>query len=77
MTRKRGMVRAGGSASRTISNSNTPDPGGGHRLAWKRPKDDSHGPRWTPDEQGFPSSPYFGAKGSPRSCSTELCSGGG
>ena len=48
---KRGMVRAGGSASRTISDSNTPDPGGGHRPAWKRLKDDTHGPRWT---QGFP-----------------------
>ena len=44
----------GGSASRTISDSNMPDPGGGHRLAWKRPKDDTHGPRWTPDVQGFP-----------------------
>ena len=48
------MVRAGGSASRTVSDSSTPDPGGGHRLAWKRPKDDTHGPRWTPDVQGFP-----------------------
>ena len=44
----------GGSASRTISNNNTPDPGGGRRLSWKRPKDDTHGPRWTPDVQGFP-----------------------
>ena len=42
---KIGMVRAGGSASRTISDSDTPDPGGGHHLAWKRPKDDTHGPR--------------------------------
>ena len=48
------MVRAGGSASRTISNSNTPDPGGGRRLVWNRPKDDNHGPRWIPDVQGFP-----------------------
>ena len=31
---KRGMVRVGGSASRTISDSNTPDPGGGHHPAW-------------------------------------------
>ena len=31
---KRGMVRAGGSASRTIRNNNTPDPGGGRRLVW-------------------------------------------
>ena len=44
----------GGSASRTISNNNTPDPGGGHRLVWNRPKDDNHGPRWIPDVQGFP-----------------------
>ena len=28
--------------------------GGGHHPAWKRPKDDTHGPRWTPDAQGFP-----------------------
>ena len=48
------MVRAGGSASRAISDSNTPDPGGGHRLAWKQPKDDTHGHRWTPNVQGFP-----------------------
>ena len=33
---------------------NTPDPGGGRRLPWKQPKDDTHGPRWTPDGQGFP-----------------------
>ena len=51
---KRGMVRVGGSASRTISDSNTPDPGGGHHPAWKRPKDDTHGPRWTPNAHGFP-----------------------
>ena len=51
---KRGMVRAGGSASRTISDSNTPDPGGGHHPAWKRPKGDTHGPRWTPDANGLP-----------------------
>ena len=51
---KRGMVRAGGSASRTISNNNTPYPGGGRRLVWNRPKDDNHGPRWIPDVQGFP-----------------------
>ena len=48
------MVRTGGSASRTISDNNTPDPGGGRRLSWKRLKDDTHGPRWTPDVQGFP-----------------------
>ena len=48
------MVRAGGSASRTISDNNTPDPGEGRSLSWKRPKDDTPGPRWTPDVQGFP-----------------------
>ena len=52
---KRGMVRAGGTASRTISDSNTPDPGWGHHPTWKRPRDDTHGPRWTPDAHGFPS----------------------
>ena len=51
---ERGMVLAGGSASRTINNSDTPDPGGSHHPAWKRPKDDAHGPRWTPDTHGFP-----------------------
>ena len=50
----RGMVRPGGSASRTISNNNTLDPVGGRRLVWNRPKDDNHGPRWIPDVQGFP-----------------------
>ena len=38
------MVRAGGSASRTISDNNMPDPGGGQSPAWKRPKDDIYGP---------------------------------
>ena len=51
---KRKMVRAGGSASRTINDSDTPDPGGGHHPAWKRPKDDTHRPRWTPYTQRFP-----------------------
>ena len=43
-TGKRGMVRAGGSASRTIDDSNAPDPGGGKRAlggrppAWRQPK---------------------------------------
>ena len=41
---KRGMVRVGGSASRTISDSDTPDPVGGPHPAWKQPKDDTHGP---------------------------------
>ena len=53
-TGKRGMVRAGGSASRTIDDSDAPDPGGGNHLAWRQPKDGTHGPRWTPHAQGFP-----------------------
>ena len=52
---KRGMVRAGGSASRTIDDSDAPDPGGGHHPAWKQPKDGTQRPRWTPNAQpGFP-----------------------
>ena len=51
---KRGMVRAGGSASRTINDSDAPDPGGGHHPAWKRPMDDTHRPRWTLNTHGFP-----------------------
>ena len=44
-----------GAASETsILDNNTPDPGGGRRLPWKQQKDDTHGPRWTPDVQGFP-----------------------
>ena len=35
---KRGMVRAGGSASRTIDDSDAPDPGGGHHPAWRQLK---------------------------------------
>ena len=54
LRRGKEMVRAGGSASRTINNIDTPVPGGGHHPAWKRPKDDAHGPRWTPDTHGFP-----------------------
>ena len=41
---KRGMVRAGGSASRTIDDSDAPDPGGGHHPAWRQPKDGTHRP---------------------------------
>ena len=48
------MVRAGGSASRTINDRDAPDPGGGHHPAWKQPKDDTHRPRWTPNDHGFP-----------------------
>ena len=57
---KRGMVRAGGSASRTIDDSDVPDPGGGQRAlgghppAWRQPKGGTHGARWTPNAQGFP-----------------------
>ena len=47
------MVWAGGSASRSINDSDTPDPGGGHHPAWKRLKDDTHRPRWTPNAHGF------------------------
>ena len=67
---KRGMVRAGGSASRTISNNNMPDPGGGRRLAWKRSKDDTHEPPMDPGCAGLPSSgePYSGGKGAVHSC---------
>ena len=53
-TGKRGMVRVGGSASRTIHDSDAPDPGGGHHPAWRQPKDGTHRPRWTPHGQGFP-----------------------
>ena len=49
-TEKRGMVRAGRSASRTIDDSD----GGGHHPAWRQPKDGTHRPRWTPHAQGFP-----------------------
>ena len=48
------MVRVGGSASRTISDNNMPDPGGGRSLAWKRPKDDTYGTGWASDVQSFP-----------------------
>ena len=48
------MVRAGGSASRAINDSDAPDPGGGHHPAWRRPQDDPHRLQWTPNEHGFP-----------------------
>ena len=48
------MVWAGGSASRAINDSDAPDPGGGHHPAWRRPQDDPHRPRWTPNKHGFP-----------------------
>ena len=47
--------------------------------AWKRPKDDTHEPGWTPDAHGFP---HLGSltpaeKESLRSCSAGPCSGYG
>ena len=39
-TGKREIIRKGESASRTINDSDAPDPGGGHHPAWKRPMDD-------------------------------------
>ena len=57
---KRGMIRAEGSAARTIDNSDTPDPGGekcasgGRPPAWRQPKGGTHRVRWTPNAQGFP-----------------------
>ena len=48
------MVPAGGLASRTINDSDAPDPGGGHHLAWKQLKDDTHRPRWTPNAHVLP-----------------------
>ena len=57
---KRGMVRVRGSASRTIDDSDSPDPGGGkHALggrppAWRQQKGGTHRARWTPNVQGFP-----------------------
>ena len=48
------MVRAGGSASRAIHDSDAPDLGGGHHPAWTRPLDDPHRPRWIPNEHAFP-----------------------
>ena len=55
------MVQAGGSASRTNDDNDTPDPGGGGSgalggcpPAWRQPKGGTHGARWTPNAQGFP-----------------------
>ena len=54
------MVRAGGSASRTIDDNDAPDPGGGKRAlgghppAWRQLKGGTHGSQWTPNAQGFP-----------------------
>ena len=60
---KRGMVRAGGSASRTSGNSGTTDPGGGggvlprsqrNRPVWVSPVGHAHGSGWSPSAQAFP-----------------------
>ena len=54
------MVQVGGSASRTIDDSDAPDPGGGKRAlggrppAWRQPKGGPHRARWTLNAQGFP-----------------------
>ena len=57
---KRGMVRAGGSASRTIGDQGTTDPGGGERVsgrnrpAWQLPVGHEKGPSWASSMQAFP-----------------------
>ena len=56
---KRGMVRAGGSASRIIGDRGVTDPGGGKRvLGGRQPScqqqvGDARGSPWTPDVQAF------------------------
>ena len=56
----RGMVRAGGSASRTIGDRGTTDPGGGvvgsrrRQPAWQLPVGRGLGPHWTSNEHAFP-----------------------
>ena len=57
---KRGMVRAGGSASWIIGDQGTTDPGGGERVsgrgqpAWQLPVGHEHGFSWAPSTQAFP-----------------------
>ena len=57
---KRGMVRAGGSASRIIGYRSATDPGGGRRgpggrqPAWQEQVGRVHGSHWTPNTQDFP-----------------------
>ena len=57
---KRGMVRAGGSASRISGDRGATDPGGGKRVlggrqpAWQQPVGGTRGSPWTPDVQAFP-----------------------
>ena len=72
------MVRAGGSASRTIGDHGATDPGwgnadsggGGRPPAWQQPLGDARGSPWTPDIQAFPtlgsySSTKAGRRGRP------------
>ena len=57
---KRGMVRAGGSASWTIGDQSSTDPGGGFRRAkqqnpqWRMPAGRNKGRHWAADSQEFP-----------------------
>ena len=54
---KRGMVRAGGSASRTIGDQSSTDPGGGFRQRipqWQMPAGRNKGRHWAADSQEFP-----------------------
>ena len=54
------MVRAGGSASRTIGDQSSTDPGGGFRLTkqrnpqWRMPAGRNKGRHWAADSQEFP-----------------------
>ena len=59
---KRGMIRAGGSASRISNNHNSTDPGGGdivspttkNKLARVSPVANSRRPGWSPSVQAYP-----------------------
>ena len=57
---KQRMVRAGGSASRTIGDRSATDPGGGRGVpggrqpAWQEQVGRVHGSHWTPNTQAFP-----------------------
>ena len=57
---KRGMVRVGGSASRTIRDQSSTDPGGGFRRIkkrspqWRIPAGRNKGLHWAADSQEFP-----------------------
>ena len=59
-SRKRGMVRAGGSASRTSGDHSSTDPGGGFRRTkqripqWQMPAGSNKGRHWAADSQEFP-----------------------